>query len=74
MGAVNLKIELPSSLSGDEAKTFLAIKLYEVGKVSLGQAAKIAGHSKRAFIEILGHYQVPIFNYSPEELQQEVNE
>ena len=74
MGAVNLKIELPSSLSGDEAKTFLAIKLYEVGKVSLGQAAKIAGHSKRAFIEILGHYQVPVFNYSPKELQQEVNE
>lgn len=74
MGAVNLKLELPSSLSGDEAKTFLAIKLYEVGKVSLGQAAKIAGHSKRAFIEVLGHYQVPIFNYSPEELQQEISE
>ena len=74
MDAVNLKVELPSSLSGDEAKTFLAIKLYEVGKVSLGQAAKIAGYSKRAFIEILGHYQVPVFNYSPEELQQEVNE
>ena len=74
MGAVNLKIELPSSLSGDEAKTFLAIKLYEVGKVSLGQAAKISGHSKRTFIEILGHYQVPIFNYSPEELQQEISE
>ena len=60
MGAVNLKVELPSSLSGDEAKTFLAIKLYEVGKVSLGQAAKIAGHSKRAFMEILGRYQVPV--------------
>ncbi len=74
MGAVNLKVELPSSLSGDEAKTFLAIKLYEVGKVSLGQAAKIAGHSKRAFIEILGHYQEPVFNYSPEELQQEISE
>lgn len=74
MGAVNLKVELPSSLSGDEAKTFLAIKLYEVGKVSLGQAAKIAGHSKRAFMEILGHYQVPVFDYPPEELQQEINQ
>ena len=74
MGAVNLKVDLPSSLSGDEAKTFLAIKLYEVGKVSLGQAAKIAGHSKRAFMEILGHYEVPVFNYSPEELQQEISQ
>lgn len=74
MGVVNLKVELPSSLSGDEAKTFLAIKLYEVGKVSLGQAAKIAGHSKRSFMEILGHYQVPVFNYSPEDLQQEISQ
>ena len=74
MGAVNLKVELPSSLSGDEAKTFLAIKLYEVGKVSLGQAAKTAGYSKRAFMEILGHYRVPVFDYSPEELRQEINQ
>ena len=74
MGAVNLKVELPSSLSGDEAKTFLAIKLYEVGKVSFGQAAKISGHSKRPFMEILGHYQVPVFDYPPEELRQEINQ
>ncbi len=74
MGAVNLKVELPSSLSGDEAKTFLAIKLYEVGKVSLGQAAKTAGYSKRAFMEILGHYRVPVFDYSPEELRQEIKQ
>ncbi len=74
MGAVNLKVELPSSLSGDEAKTFLAIKLYEVGKVSLGQAAKTSGYSKRAFMEILGHYRVPVFDYSPEELRQEIKQ
>ena len=74
MDAVNLKVELPASLSGYEAKNFLAIKFYEVGKVSLGQAAKIAGYSKRAFIEILGHYEVPIFNYTPEELRQETSQ
>ncbi len=72
MGTTDFKVDLPSGLTGDEAKVFLAIKLYEVGKVSLGQAAKIAGHSKRTFMEILGHYQVPIFNYSPEELRQEI--
>ena len=74
MGATNLKVELPASLSGNEAKVFLAIKLYEVGKVSLGQAAKIAGHSKRAFMEILGHHRVPIFDYSPDELRQEISQ
>ena len=68
-----MKVELPHSLSEDEAKLLLAIKLFEVRKVSLGQAAKIAELSKRAFMEILGRYGVPIFSYSPEELRHEVD-
>lgn len=68
-----LEVDLPPNLSEDEAKLLLAIKLYEVGKASLGQAAKLAGFSKRAFIEMLGHYKVPVFNYSPEELRQEID-
>ena len=72
MNVSELKVNLPPGLSEDEAKLLLAVKLYEVGKVSLGQAAKIAGFSKRAFMEILGRYRVPIFAYSPEELRQEL--
>ena len=66
-----LRVSLPSGLSEDEARLLLAVKLYEVGKVSLGQAAKLAGFSKLAFMEILGRYHVPVFNYSPEELREE---
>ncbi|MDT5121310.1 MAG: hypothetical protein QOC96_792 [Acidobacteriota bacterium] len=73
MSANVLEVELPSNLSEDEARLLLAIKLYEVGKVSLGQAAKLAGFSKRAFIEILGRHKVPVFNYSSEELRQEID-
>ncbi len=72
MSTTELKINLPLGLSEGEAKLLLAIKLYEVGKVSLGQAAKMAGFSKRTFMEILGQYCVPIFAYSPEELRQEL--
>jgi predicted HTH domain antitoxin len=68
-----LKLKLPLEVSPDEVKLLLAIKLYEVGKLSIGQAAKVAGYSKRAFMEILGHYQVPIFIYTPDNLQQEVS-
>lgn len=50
---VELKLELPSNLTKDEVLTLLAVKLYETGRVSLGQAAKLAGYSKHAFIEIL---------------------
>jgi len=72
MNTSEVKVIVPLGVSELEAKILLAMKLFEVGKVSLGQAAKLAGFSKRAFIEILGQYKVPIFAYSPEELRQEV--
>ncbi|MEW6348783.1 MAG: UPF0175 family protein [Thermodesulfobacteriota bacterium] len=71
MSANELRITLPPGLSEDEVKLLLAVKLFEVGKVSLGQAAKLVGFSKRAFLEVLGRYRVPVFDYSPEELRQE---
>ena len=61
MSVAALEIDLPSSLTTEEAKMLLAVKLYEVGKISLGQAAKMAGFSKRAFLEILDRYKVPGF-------------
>ncbi len=73
MSTVELKINLPFSLSEEDAKLFLALKLYEVSKLSLGQAAKLSGFSKRAFIEILGHHHIPVINYSAEELRQELD-
>ncbi|HEX4960043.1 MAG TPA: UPF0175 family protein [Thermoanaerobaculia bacterium] len=72
MATNELRIDLPSSLSQEEAKLFLAVKLFEIGKVTLGQAAKIAELSKRTFLEILGRYGVPVFNYGAEELRAEV--
>ena len=73
MSMTELRVDLPPSLSGDEARLLLAIKLYEVEKASLGQAAKLAGLSKRTFMEMLGRYNVPVFSYSPEELRQETD-
>jgi predicted HTH domain antitoxin len=72
MSEVDLKVDLPAGLSQDEAKLLLAVKSFEAGKASLGQAARIAGLSKRTFMELLGRYGVPVFDYSPEELRSEV--
>ncbi len=66
---VELKLDLPANLSKEDVQTFLAVKLYETGRISLGQAAKLAGFSKRAFIEILGRQEIPVFDYSPKELR-----
>ncbi len=67
-----LSMTLPPGLSVNGVQLMQAMKLYEVGKVSLGQAAKLAGFSKRAFMEVLGRYRIPVFDYSREELRQEI--
>ncbi|MUG91499.1 UPF0175 family protein [Scytonema sp. UIC 10036] len=68
-----LKVELPSNISIEEARLLLSVKLFETEKLSLGQAAKLAGYSKRTFIELLGKMGVPVINYPAEELEQEIN-
>lgn len=72
VGSFEIKLTLPPDVSEPEAKLLLAIKLFEIGKATLGQAANLAGLSKRAFIEMLGRYNVPVFNYSPDDLRAEL--
>ena len=69
----SLTINLPDSvdLTQKELLTALASQLYEMGKLSLGQASDLAGYSKRTFMELLGNYGVSVFNYSPDELAKD---
>lgn len=68
-----LHLELPSDVQAEEASLLLAIKLWETKRLSLGQAAKLAGYSKRAFMEILGKHGIPVFDYPPEDLEAEIH-
>jgi predicted HTH domain antitoxin len=52
-----LTLQISDNLDENEAKTMLAAKLYEKGSLSLGQAAELAGYSKRVFMELLGKLQ-----------------
>lgn len=65
---------MPDSLSLEnrEVAMLVASRLYEQGKASLGQAAEVAGLSKRAFAELLGSYNVSIFNYPASDLSRDV--
>ena len=67
-----LTLQIPDNLDEREAKTLLAAKLYEKGSLSLGQAAALAGVSKRVFMELLGTYEVSVFNYSETELEKDI--
>ncbi|SEJ63049.1 Uncharacterised protein family (UPF0175) [Cyclobacterium xiamenense] len=53
MKHITLTIPDHLDLGETETKRFLAAKMYESGKLSLGQAAELAGLSKVAFSEIL---------------------
>ena len=67
-----LTVQIPDSVDEREAKMLLASKLYEKGSLSLGQAAELVGYSKRTFMELLGTYEVPVFDYTEAELEKDI--
>jgi predicted HTH domain antitoxin len=68
-----LEVQLPQDIPVEEARLLLMVKLFETGKLSVGQAADLAGYSKPTFIELLSKLGVPVIDYPPEELEQELN-
>lgn len=54
-----------------EAKYLLALKLYELGKISSGKAAKLAGLTRVEFLMKLGKYRVSPFQVDLEEILEE---
>ncbi len=69
-----LTLQIPDSLDERETKILLAAKLYEKGSLSLGQAAEMAGYSKRTFIELLADYDVSVFDYTEGELEKDLSD
>jgi len=69
-----IQLQLPDDidLKDYELSMIIAAKLYEEGKLSSGQAAKIAGLSKRTFIELLGRYGVSVFSSSLSDLHSDI--
>jgi predicted HTH domain antitoxin len=82
METEELKIRYPSGfelavhMTKDELEHHIplmaALKMFELGKVSSGKAAELAGMSRVEFLETCGRYRVSLFNYSPEEAEEEL--
>ncbi len=56
-----------------EATKMLAVKLYEMGKLSSGRAAELAGMSRISFLQFLAELDTPIFDLTKEELERDFN-
>lgn len=57
-----------------ELRFLVPAKLYELGRISSGWAAKLAGMERVEFLESLSKYQVSAFNYSKAELERELRD
>ena len=51
-----------------------ALKMFELGELSSGKAAELAGLSRVEFLEACGRYRVPIYNYPPDEIEAELRQ
>jgi len=67
-----ISLKLTPNLFIAEMKLLAAIKLFELGRLSSGRAAQLAGISRVAFLMSLGQYQVSPFSLTELELQQDI--
>ena len=67
-------VEVPDELKlkEDEVKIAALAKLYELGKISSGKAAKLLGISRVEFLDLLGKYKVQIGPDTEEELLKDI--
>jgi len=72
MRTIQLNIPVGIDLKDHDLSMIIASKLYEDAILSAGQAAKIVGLSKRAFIELLGKYGVSVVSTSISELNSDI--
>ena len=82
MNTIKIEIEIPEEIllnlkqSGEEfkkeVKLTMAIELYKKGKLSLGKSAELSGFTKIGFIDMLNYRGEPVFNYTRDEIECEI--
>lgn len=77
-----LSVEIPDDLERSirvrpeevesQIRLMAALKMFELGKLSSGKAAQLAGLSRAEFFDACGRYRVSLFNYPADELPSEL--
>ena len=71
-GKASLALKVPAESLGKELVLAAAVKLYELGRLSSGSAAELAGIPKPLFLAKLADYGVCTFDLKKEELLREL--
>ena len=72
--SIDISIPETITISEHEVRMTLASQLFDRGLISSGQGAAIVGISKRAFIELLGKYNISPFQYTIDEILEDVSQ
>ena len=65
-------LHLTQSELEDHLLLMAALKMFELGKISVGTAAELAKMSKSEFLDTCAKYRVSAFNYADGELAAEL--
>ena len=57
-----------------QIRLMAALKMFELGKLSSGKAAELAGLSRVGFFDACARYKVSVFNYTADELEAEIRQ
>ena len=57
-----------------QIRLMAALKMFELGKLSSGRAAELAGLSRIGFFDACARYKVSVFNYTADELETEIRQ
>ncbi len=78
-----LKIHVPHNIRmilnrtpeelGRDLRLYAALMLFQLGKLSSGAAAEMAGIPRVMFLDLCADYNIPVSQITPEELQHEVD-
>jgi predicted HTH domain antitoxin len=69
---LNLPKTLTEEISENELRLYLAMMLYKERKLSMSQAAKLAGLALSDFMYELGKHKIGFTNITEEELEEEL--